>query len=81
MKIGIADHGNTRGSNTWFELVASTTMLAVLLTFWFLGGFDSLDQLVRDFTSRAFCPDCFISAFFASREKFSFFPSRSITPL
>ncbi len=34
-------------TNTWFELVVSTTMLAALLAFWFLGGFESLDQLIR----------------------------------
>src|ERR1700722_2391584 len=33
--------------NTWFELVVSTTTLVVLLAFWFLGGFQGLDQLVR----------------------------------
>jgi STE24 endopeptidase len=34
-------------SNTWFELVVSTTTLVALLAFWFLGGFEGLDQLVR----------------------------------
>jgi len=38
--------GYTR-TNTWCELVASTTMLASLLAFWFLGGFEGLDQLIR----------------------------------
>jgi STE24 endopeptidase len=35
--------------NTWFELVVSTFELATLLTFWFLGGFEALDQLIRGF--------------------------------
>ena len=35
--------------NTWFELVVSTVELATLLVFWFLGGFEVLDQLVRRF--------------------------------
>jgi STE24 endopeptidase len=34
-------------TNTWFEIVVSTTTLAALLTFWFLGGFEVLDHLVR----------------------------------
>ena len=34
-------------SNTWFELVVSTTTLVAVLAFWFLGGFEGLDQLVR----------------------------------
>jgi STE24 endopeptidase len=34
-------------SNTWFELLVSTVQLAALLTFWFLGGFESLDQWIR----------------------------------
>ncbi len=35
--------------NTWFELVVSTVELATLLVFWFLGGFEALDQLIRGF--------------------------------
>ncbi len=35
--------------NTWFELVVSTIELAALLIFWFLGGFEALDQLIRGF--------------------------------
>jgi len=35
--------------NTWFELVVSTIELATLLIFWFLGGFEALDQWVRGF--------------------------------
>ena len=27
-------------TNTWFDLVVSTSMLALLLAFWFLGGFE-----------------------------------------
>jgi STE24 endopeptidase len=34
-------------TNTWFELVVSTTTLAALLSFWFFGGFEGLDQLIR----------------------------------
>jgi STE24 endopeptidase len=34
-------------ANTWFELIVSTTSLVALLGFWSLGGFQSLDQLVR----------------------------------
>ena len=34
-------------TNTWFELVVSTTTLAALLAFWFFGGFEGLDQLIR----------------------------------
>jgi STE24 endopeptidase len=34
-------------SNTWFELLASTIDLTALLAFWFLGGFEVLDQFVR----------------------------------
>lgn len=33
--------------NTWFELVVSTIDLAALVTFWFLGGFEALDQFIR----------------------------------
>jgi STE24 endopeptidase len=35
--------------NTWFELVVSAVELATLLIFWFLGGFEVLDQLIRAF--------------------------------
>jgi STE24 endopeptidase len=35
--------------NTWFELVVSTIELAALLIFWFLGGFEALDQWIRGF--------------------------------
>jgi STE24 endopeptidase len=35
--------------NTWFELLVSTIELATLLIFWFLGGFESLDQWIRGF--------------------------------
>src|ERR1700722_19344897 len=35
--------------NTWFELLVSTVQLAALLTFWFLGGFECLDQWIRGF--------------------------------
>jgi len=35
--------------NTWFDLVVSTIDLAALLSFWFLGGFEALDQLIRAF--------------------------------
>jgi STE24 endopeptidase len=34
-------------TNTWYELVASTTTLASLLAFWLAGGFEALDQLIR----------------------------------
>src|SRR5438876_3961220 len=34
-------------TNTWFELVVSTSTLAALLAFWFFGGFEGLDQLIR----------------------------------
>jgi STE24 endopeptidase len=34
-------------TNTWFELVVSTTTLAALLAFWFFGGFEGLDQLIH----------------------------------
>src|SRR5580704_963146 len=34
-------------TNTWFELVVSTIDLAELVTFWFLGGFEALDQFTR----------------------------------
>ncbi|HEY1476403.1 MAG TPA: M48 family metallopeptidase, partial [Chthoniobacterales bacterium] len=34
-------------TNTWFELVVSTTTLAALLASWFFGGFEVLDQLIR----------------------------------
>jgi STE24 endopeptidase len=34
-------------TNTWFELVVTTTTLAALLAFWFFGGFEGLDQLIR----------------------------------
>jgi STE24 endopeptidase len=36
-------------SNTWFELLVSTIELAALLIFWFLGGFQALDQWIRGF--------------------------------
>jgi STE24 endopeptidase len=36
-------------SNTWFDLVVATIELAALLTFWFLGGFEALDQFIRGF--------------------------------
>src|SRR5258705_3294646 len=35
--------------NTWFELLVSSFELAVMLTFWFLGGFEALDQFIRGF--------------------------------
>ena len=35
--------------NTWFDLAVSTINLAALLAFWFLGGFEALDQYVRGF--------------------------------
>jgi STE24 endopeptidase len=35
--------------NTWFELVVSTFELATLLIFWFLGGFQALDQWIRGY--------------------------------
>jgi STE24 endopeptidase len=35
--------------NTWFELLVSTIELAGLLIFWFLGGFEALDQFIRGF--------------------------------
>jgi STE24 endopeptidase len=35
--------------NTWFDLVVSTIDLAALLIFWFLGGFEVLDQFIRGF--------------------------------
>src|ERR1700722_4745424 len=31
--------------NTWFELTVSSFELAAMLTFWFLGGFEALDQI------------------------------------
>jgi STE24 endopeptidase len=34
-------------TNTWFDIVVSTLSLAVLLAFWFLGGFEILDRWVR----------------------------------
>jgi STE24 endopeptidase len=34
-------------TNTWFELVVSTVDLVALVTFWFLGGFEVLDQFTR----------------------------------
>ena len=34
--------------NTGFDLITGTFKLAVLLTFWLFGGFNWLDQLVRD---------------------------------
>ena len=34
-------------ANTWFELISNTASLAFLLAFWFLGGFEKLDQMVR----------------------------------
>ncbi len=34
--------------NTGFDMITSTFKLAVLLTFWLLGGFNELDLLVRD---------------------------------
>ena len=34
-------------TGTWFDLAASTTSLATLLAFWFLGGFENLDRLIR----------------------------------
>ena len=37
--------------NTWFDLVVSPIDLAALLIFWFLGGFEALDQYVRGFPS------------------------------
>jgi STE24 endopeptidase len=33
--------------NTWFDLVVSAIDLAALLVFWFVGGFEALDQFVR----------------------------------
>jgi STE24 endopeptidase len=36
-------------ANTWFELIVATVDLAVLLAFWFLGGFEALDHFVRGF--------------------------------
>src|ERR1700745_1756784 len=33
--------------NTWFELVVSTIDLAALVTSWFLGAFEALDQFIR----------------------------------
>ena len=36
-------------TNTWFEIIASTVSLAVLIAFWFMGGFAALDQWVRTF--------------------------------
>ncbi len=36
-------------ANTWFELIVATVDLVVLLAFWFLGGFESLDHFVRGF--------------------------------
>ncbi len=36
-------------SNTWFELLVATIDLAALLAFWFLDGFEALDQFVRAF--------------------------------
>ena len=38
-------------TNTWFELVVSTIELGALLAFWFLGGFEALDQFIRRFHS------------------------------
>ncbi len=35
--------------NTWFDLVVSSIDLATLLIFWFAGGFETLDRLVRGF--------------------------------
>src|SRR6201987_4332776 len=35
--------------NTWFELLLSTVELATFLIFWFLGGFEALDQWIRGF--------------------------------
>ena len=35
--------------NTWFDLAVSTINLVALLAFWFLGGFEALDQFVRGF--------------------------------
>jgi STE24 endopeptidase len=35
-------------TNTRFDFVTSTFSLAVLLSFWFAGGFNYLDQIVRD---------------------------------
>jgi STE24 endopeptidase len=35
--------------NTWFELTVSTFDLVTLLIFWFLGGFEVLDHLIRGF--------------------------------
>jgi STE24 endopeptidase len=35
--------------NTWFELLVSSFELAAMLTFWFLGGFEALDQFIRGF--------------------------------
>ena len=34
-------------SNTWFELLVSTVELVALLVFWFLGGFEELDRIIR----------------------------------
>ena len=34
--------------NTGFDLITSTFKLALLLTFWLFGGFNWLDQIVRD---------------------------------
>jgi STE24 endopeptidase len=36
-------------TNTWFEIIASTVSLAILIAFWFMGGFAALDQWVRTF--------------------------------
>src|ERR1700732_5039788 len=35
--------------NTWFDLIVSTIDLASLMIFWFLGGFEALDQWIRGF--------------------------------
>jgi STE24 endopeptidase len=36
-------------TQTWFEILVSSLSLALLLTFWFLGGFEALDRWVRSF--------------------------------
>lgn len=58
-------------TNTWFELVVSTTTLAALLAFWFFGGFEGLDQLIRRLRLPGILPGLlYLGALYVAREVF-----------
>ena len=58
-------------TNTWFELVVSSTTLAALLAFWFFGGFEGLDQLIRRLRLPGILPGLlYLGALYVAREVF-----------